>query len=628
MATSTIYDVILRYSLQDRATRGTERLGRATQQAARSAGMLDGAMSKIAAVGAGIFGAREAGKALIGFNSDLEQARVQMAGLMELNLGGEWAQNMGYANRLVSDFQTIAKQSVGTTKDFVDMSAMIVRPITAAGASMDDLRDMTKGATIAARAFNIESGEAARDIEQALMGNLTKRERFARAILEPAGFTTEKYNALSAKGRLDALSAALRGPAVQDMAKAQEKSWAGMTSTLEDNLQMALGKVGLPLMRQISSEVERWNHWIDDNSVKMGQMGRSLSEGLSSGFDVIKTVATFIYDNSSLLLTVAKAWAGLRIGSKIAGVLGGHMEQAGGWLQGLASKLLERNFDSVGVRAATLGASFLNAGAAVMRFTPAIGLAVGALHGLYSWWNQESAEAKHKREDLQASMKDLVKLGPKRAEMAKQLIEEGGASRAVAAGVRQSDIEQIAGRVLAQSNIGVAEAARQIGLRGGGGMEVRASLAEQGLAKQADEWKMARAELAKFSIENHLLNENQGKWSVQLNRLQDEIRDKIGLSSGEFDQFSMQLRMLELDLQRGVVDANDLLGLTKAQAEESFGARDSDADSMTKKPKVNITIQRIEVQSDDPDRFAFGLVEAFRDAAKNPSSAVDALREG
>jgi hypothetical protein len=49
---------------------------------------------------------------------------------------------------------------------------------------------------------------------------------------------------------------------------------------------------------------------------------------------------------------------------------------------------------------------------------------------------------------------------------------------------------------------------------------------------------------------------------------------------------------------------------------------------MSAKPNVNITIQRIEVQSDDPDRYAFGLVEAFRDAVKNPSAAVRAIREG
>ena len=46
------------------------------------------------------------------------------------------------------------------------------------------------------------------------------------------------------------------------------------------------------------------------------------------------------------------------------------------------------------------------------------------------------------------------------------------------------------------------------------------------------------------------------------------------------------------------------------------------------KPKVNVTIQHFEVQSDDPDRFAFGFVEALRDTVKNPSGALDSLREG
>jgi hypothetical protein len=46
------------------------------------------------------------------------------------------------------------------------------------------------------------------------------------------------------------------------------------------------------------------------------------------------------------------------------------------------------------------------------------------------------------------------------------------------------------------------------------------------------------------------------------------------------------------------------------------------------KPKVNINIQRIEVTTEDPDVFAFEMVDALRDAAMNPSSSLHALREG
>jgi hypothetical protein len=44
------------------------------------------------------------------------------------------------------------------------------------------------------------------------------------------------------------------------------------------------------------------------------------------------------------------------------------------------------------------------------------------------------------------------------------------------------------------------------------------------------------------------------------------------------------------------------------------------------KPKVNVTINRIEVASDDPDRWAFRFVDAVRDAGRNPSGAAVGMR--
>jgi hypothetical protein len=49
------------------------------------------------------------------------------------------------------------------------------------------------------------------------------------------------------------------------------------------------------------------------------------------------------------------------------------------------------------------------------------------------------------------------------------------------------------------------------------------------------------------------------------------------------------------------------------------------------KAKVNVTINRIEVASEDPNRFVFRMVSAFRNASKNPSgisSMQHMLREG
>jgi len=40
---------------------------------------------------------------------------------------------------------------------------------------------------------------------------------------------------------------------------------------------------------------------------------------------------------------------------------------------------------------------------------------------------------------------------------------------------------------------------------------------------------------------------------------------------------------------------------------------------------MNVKIDRIEVQSDDPDRFAFGLTETLYSIARNPSQARNAF---
>ena len=47
---------------------------------------------------------------------------------------------------------------------------------------------------------------AARDIESALAGTLSNRDRFARAIIEPRGFTTKSFNALDGDQREAAIA--------------------------------------------------------------------------------------------------------------------------------------------------------------------------------------------------------------------------------------------------------------------------------------------------------------------------------------------------------------------------------------------------------------------------------------
>jgi hypothetical protein len=43
--------------------------------------------------------------------------------------------------------------------------------------------------------------------------------------------------------------------------------------------------------------------------------------------------------------------------------------------------------------------------------------------------------------------------------------------------------------------------------------------------------------------------------------------------------------------------------------------------------KVNVTINRIEVATDDPDRWAMGFTDWVRNVARNPANAMHTIRE-
>ena len=142
----------------------------------------------------------------------------------------------------------------------------------------------------------------------------------------------------------------------------------------------------------------------------------------------------------------------------------------------------------------------------------------------------------------------------------------------------------------------------------------------QGEALSNDERNELSAALAK----EHGLDEADA-FTMQLQDLQHTLRmskDPVeafsNMLSGEFVPAALAAgrAILTPEVSREMSPAEKAL---LAQREKNKGSG---------KSKVNVTIQRIEVQSDDPDRFVFGMVSAFSDAAKNPSSALDSFAEG
>lgn len=634
MATSTVYDVRVKYMLDDRASKGIAGIGR---QAKKTSGLLSGLRGhfrSLAVGAAGYFGFRAAKKYLIDYNASLEQSRIQMAGLLQMNLGDDWSTNMRDANKLMTQFQEDAKKSTSTTKDFVDMASLLTGPLTRAGASVKDVRDVTKGAVIASKAFGIESEVAARDIEQAMAGTLGQKDRFARALLEPMGMTTKKWNEMVKKtpGKAaEMLKKAFAQPAVANMAKAQEKSWAGVTSTLEDNLQRAFGKIGLPLMQKISAEMQKLNLWFEKNPEKVNQIVQSIANGFVRAFEMAKSIFGFIVKHRDLLMKLATAYLVGRAAGGLAGMIGSTVNT----IQGFGGAL-----------AGAIGKGGL------VGFTAKLGVAGAALGGLYlaakgvAKWVEARQEESISKKTRYGFLEETASLlaGPE-------------AVRGVSKGARTKYERDVA---RSRGMLGGADVGYSMSLmnqaRMAGFIDKQGRINEKAIKKQYGSVEKPSAHQLAMAKRFNMTDVGKG-YDVMAGLQRAQELEKIGqnlqwladtMGKQNASHLNNLQKMLVRNQQWHLAALNQTLVSTFAGLGKTlfgggsflrtlggffgFGGEpdtgDRKSDKKRKSSTTNVRIAKIEVVSDDPDRFAFNLVGAFQDYIKSPTQAINAIREG
>lgn len=377
---TTTYRVETELTAKDNASLAFSAVTRTAELAHKTVSSL---RTGLGLLGVGL-GFHEAKKGLIDFNTQLEDSRVVMSGMLTMFTGAPLEKAWDRAGQSVDTFNKMAAKSSLTTKDLIGMASMIERPLLQAGVRMNDIEKITFGAANAAKAFGISAEVAAMDIQQALSAGVHVRDRFAMSLLAQKGidYTPARFNALSMNKKVEVLSNATQSSAINAMSKKQgEDTLSGVTSTLEDNLQLAMGRTGLGLFKEVTKEIQSWNTWIEKNALAIDKFGAVVSDKLVVGFRYMKEVASFLYDHSSALIELGKIWTV----SKLAGSLGGSLGVGGGNLSAITGTLGPLG-DGIAksVRAGVLSMairfpSLINPMNSVMKVASGLGGAAGAL---------------------------------------------------------------------------------------------------------------------------------------------------------------------------------------------------------------------------------------------------------
>jgi len=637
VAASTIYDIRLRYMLEDKASKGLNTMDRRLQKTAKSTGLLRSGLGKIAALGAGAFGVRAAGKALIGYNKQMEDARTNIAGLVMSVTGADWGTAIGASSNMMGQLQDRAAKSTATTMEMVGFMNETVGPLMAAGLHAKDLAEFTADSVIAAKAFGDE-GIAAMDIQQALNQGVQIRDRFSRKLLRTVKMTREEFNKLGKAERLDVLKSAVSHKSIKELGEQQSKTFSGVWSTFQDNMQRSMGQAGEGLFAAVKGQLMEWNNWLKNNQARVKDIGATVGKHLVTGFKVIKSVISFFVDHADTLILVAKAWAGFKMGKMMGGMLGGGGMAGGGMLQRLGGGLLSKGFNQTGLKVASFGATMTTIGGVVARFAGPVGMAGMALKGIYDWWKKEDPSKKKKRLEMKEAAKGMLAAQKQINPLMEKQLRTRGAS-----GV--SPFESGSNKFLGDDDIVGGNFMKQY--QAFSGKEISTSaFHKQQFPGKGEDWKWskklqlemkvgaqklreleqnlgpAQKSLAEFAMANGLFTDDMK--GIDMKGKLFEMR-----ASMDFNKDSTNLReamrILDYQMRSGAVNIDSLLAPDKVP-DALAAVPEVEVDTSTKPPKVNVTIQRIEVKSDDPDRFVFNMQSAVSKLAKNPSQSGLAQR--
>lgn len=599
--TSTIYDIKIKYAMDgDKASKGVKELAANTDKAAKSSLSLKGALAAIGGVAA----LKAAKSVFIDFNSEIDQMKIGLVAVMQMQLKYPFEKARQEADKLFSVFQEMAKKSPATTKDFMEMGNAIAPVVAMMGGDPGKIAKLAQGGVLASQAFGERADIVALDIKQMLMGTVTSKDRIAQQLIASKGMDSEKFNALDGTKRARMTESMLQDPALLKAADSMGESFAGQMSTLKDQLQMALGQVGLPLVKALTEEFKRINTWIEKHPKLIKEWVTSFGERIAGTFEFLKSVASFFIDNKELLFSLAKTFV-LFKGAQMAGNV---FKRFTDGIGGLADMMKKGLGGLGGGEGGFLSGGIAGVAGKFGKMIPVLGTVIGGLSLLGDVATTVAGQITGQAAEEKKAKENLITLWEAIGDVPILMSQRDN----LKSNIKTAKDGDLKNRM--ESELGIIEnklySPEKMGL-------MMRKLNEDSIKMGGtDLSKLTREQLASYDLQRQIPSMYAGK----------------NTDTKKMDDLFATLKLLSAQFSRGYDIQDQIL---RYAFPDQFGmptptetkAPDKDWSKLTGKD-VNVTIQRVEVASEDPDRFVFQLVRIADNALKHSTQSQHATAGG
>lgn len=594
---STVYDVQVRYTVDDRGSQGLDHLAKSAENAESHAGGLKGALEAIGAIFVVERGFEVGKQWLIESNSHFQQMKINMAAVTSYNLGTPFERAKTQTDGLIEGWQEFSKQTVLTTTQFTEFGSAVNGAVLASGATMKQYDEIVKRGAVVSNV--LAAGHAgglqyaSMELREALMGNLRKTQMLNVQLLGPAlakeGKTLEEWNTLTAKERVRIYMAAINDPAWNAAITAQSTSYEGRLSTLKDNLEIAARAIGKPLFEEIAKSIGKLNDFVKTHPKEIHEWSVKISNALITGFGVVKDVFAFIVAHKDTIIKIAEGWALMKLSGGVGGMGGllGSLPGARTGAMGGMSGLMQ-NLMGITQRGAFGGLQY-NA----MANAPGFGLQ-GARVGLLVGMGLDKMSG-----DLGKTNTALMSFEGALAGLPGPLGLVGAALEAFHFALKF-----------------VAEAIDEMHAdRVKGEGDFRATKSEF-LGTHTSEDLM-------FSAIKH-----SGALSKEGNFDRQKLYTTLEKMAADSEDAQKNLKIVPKMVEAATMLLEKMGGEEIARRLRGDKPMDVEGGKKANKQDVHVTIHKIEVPASDPDRFVHKLVQKFEDIQRNPVGAENHLRGG